>query len=194
MGPTGDDPRRCTATSKHTGQRCGAWAVGGTHVCRMHGGAAPQVRAAARRRLDEQKAEQQVRILGLPRQVDPHIALLEEVHRTAGHVAYLNSMIGDFDTDAELKQYTRDKGGLIWEKPAVWVEIYQHERTHLARVAKAALDAGVQERQVKLAEQQGQLIAQVLQGVLADLGVADHPEAGSVVRKHLAAASTFSPN
>lgn len=179
---------------RRDGTQCRNHAIRGAHVCRMHGGTAPQTRAAAKRRLDEQKAVEQVRVLGLPRDVDPHIALLEEVHRTAGHVAYLNSMIGDFDSDAELKQYTRDKGGLTWEKPAVWVEIYQHERTHLARVCKAALDAGVAERQVRLAEQQGQLLAKVIQGVLSDLGVADHPGVGPVVRKHLELVSPFSAN
>jgi hypothetical protein len=43
--------RRCTARSKQTGQRCGHYAIRGANVCRHHGGAAPQVKEAARRRL-----------------------------------------------------------------------------------------------------------------------------------------------
>lgn len=41
---------RCTATNRQ-GQQCGRSPILGGTVCRMHGGAAPQVRAAARERL-----------------------------------------------------------------------------------------------------------------------------------------------
>lgn len=43
---------RCTAKSSRTGQQCKKAAVLGTHVCRSHGAAAPQVKAAALRRLE----------------------------------------------------------------------------------------------------------------------------------------------
>lgn len=45
--------RQCKATSKHTGLRCGQWAVFGTTVCHYHGGKAPQVLQAARERILE---------------------------------------------------------------------------------------------------------------------------------------------
>ena len=38
----------------------------------------------------------------------------------------------------------------------VWVKLYQEERDRLARVAKAAIEAGVEEGQVRLAEGQAQ--------------------------------------
>lgn len=41
----------CTATSQGTGQRCRRSAIPGGTVCRYHGGAAPQVKEAARLRL-----------------------------------------------------------------------------------------------------------------------------------------------
>lgn len=41
---------QCTAHTR-TGKQCGNDAMKGTHVCRMHGGSAPQVRAAAMQRL-----------------------------------------------------------------------------------------------------------------------------------------------
>lgn len=43
---------RCTAKSSQSGERCKKAAVLGTHVCRSHGAAAPQVKAAALRRLE----------------------------------------------------------------------------------------------------------------------------------------------
>ena len=47
----GDTTRRCTATSKTTGQRCGRAPIVGGFVCVMHGGAVPAVRKSARERL-----------------------------------------------------------------------------------------------------------------------------------------------
>ena len=46
---------RCTARNQ-AGRRCGRASIPGGHVCRMHGGAAPQVRAAAERRLQVEQA------------------------------------------------------------------------------------------------------------------------------------------
>ncbi|OBF96340.1 hypothetical protein A5773_13005 [Mycobacterium sp. 852014-52450_SCH5900713] len=45
-----DHPRRCTA-HKHNGDPCMRYAARGANVCRVHGGAAPQVVAKARERL-----------------------------------------------------------------------------------------------------------------------------------------------
>jgi hypothetical protein len=44
---------KCTAHSKRTGKQCGKPSIPGGRVCRWHGGNAPQVRDAARRRLLE---------------------------------------------------------------------------------------------------------------------------------------------
>ena len=46
-------PRRCTAHSSRTGKQCKQRAIRGGTVCVTHGGSAPQVIAAARRRLLE---------------------------------------------------------------------------------------------------------------------------------------------
>ena len=45
------NPRRCSATNRE-GKPCGAWAIKGGGVCRVHGGSAPQVRRKANMRLD----------------------------------------------------------------------------------------------------------------------------------------------
>ena len=45
---------QCTARSKRTGERCGRLpSMLGGNVCRSHGGAAPQTRAKAQRRLQQ---------------------------------------------------------------------------------------------------------------------------------------------
>ena len=43
--------RQCTAKAKGTGQRCRQRPIRGGTVCHKHGGSAPQVKAAAARRL-----------------------------------------------------------------------------------------------------------------------------------------------
>ena len=89
-----------------------------------------------------------------------------------------------------MKQYTTDKG-LTWEKPAVWLELYQHERAHLARVATDCLKVGIEERRVKLVEDQGRLVADVIRRIVSGLGLdPGAPEVREVVRRELTQVSS----
>lgn len=54
---------RCTAR-KRNGEPCKAMAARGANVCRVHGGSAPQVKAAAKRRLDQAADVLVQRLLG----------------------------------------------------------------------------------------------------------------------------------
>lgn len=56
-------------------------------------------------------------------------------------------------------------------------ELEAAERDRCARFAKLALDAGIAERQVRLAEQQGAMVADVIDRVLAALGLSDEQRA-----------------
>lgn len=151
---------RCRAR-RTNGEPCTNWPMKGAKVCHAHGGRAPQVKAAAKRRQEQQTALAAVATYGLPRQIAPDQALLEEVHRTAGHVAWLHQLIGGLDQTG-LTQ--RAENGTT--SPAVWVDLYQRERAHLVKVAASAIAAGIAERQVKLAEQQGALLAGAVQRIL----------------------------
>lgn len=53
--------RRCRAR-RRDGGRCKCWAIRGGFVCRMHGGAAPQVRAKARTRGEAAKLYRQMAV------------------------------------------------------------------------------------------------------------------------------------
>ena len=59
---------QCKAKSTRTGKRCGKVAILGGTVCRFHGGAAPQVKAAAAQRVRDMLAEA----------IDPNRILREE--------------------------------------------------------------------------------------------------------------------
>lgn len=58
-----------------------------------------------------------------------------------------------------------------------WLYLYREERGHLARVAKMALDAGVAQRLVSLAEDQGRILATALRVVLQALHLSEEQQA-----------------
>ncbi len=60
--------------------------------------------------------------------------------------------------------------------PSIWYELYAKERQHLVTVCAAAIKAGVEERRVRLAEQQGDLVAEVIRRILADLNLTDEQQ------------------
>lgn len=148
--------------------------------------------------INKEMAGEAVAMYGLPREVEPQVALLEEVWRTAGHVAWLAAKVGVHQEDEDLvfgltsaTSMVAPDGTLVpferkeEAKPNVWLALYYKERQHLVDVCRVAIAAGIAERQVKLAEQQGKLIAQVLRGALEDLGFDDDEKVAKVLRKHL---------
>jgi cell division FtsZ-interacting protein ZapD len=167
---------RCGANTKR-GAVCNkpaGWGTPSQHGrCRLHGGASPTHQKAAQRREAQRAVEQ----FGLPREVEPHEALLEEVHRAAGHVAWLGEVVRTLEKNQVVHGITRsvqlpDGTRTVEARAAVniWVKLYQEERDRLVRVAKAAIDAGVEARQVRLAEAQAEQLAQVIRAILTDLG------------------------
>lgn len=68
----------------------------------------------------------------------------------------------------------------------IWIREHQKAIAELARVGKVAVDAGVQERQIRMAEQLVGDLSAAIAGILKELGVHDDKRAPSVVRKHLA--------
>ena len=177
---------KCKAR-KQDGTSCGAYPIRGAEVCRVHGGRAPQVKAAAARRLAAQAAEQAVRTLGLAVDISPTEALLEEVRWTAGHVAWLRSRVQELESGdlswgtTKVKTGGDDEGTTQEAKPSVWYELYTRERTHLIKVCDAAIRAGVEERRVRLAEQQGDLLALAIRRILEAFGLGDDPRVAEIV-------------
>ncbi|MDP9820405.1 hypothetical protein J2S59_000214 [Nocardioides massiliensis] len=146
-------------------------------VCRMHGGSSPRALAAAEARRTERRALLAVEAFGLPREVDPHTALLEELHRCAGAVQWLGAIVADMDRSEVAWGRVKETHGTQLEKgtdngvtyqagPNAFVALWQSERDRLVKVAKTCLDAGIEERRVRLAESAGQQLAAVLRNVL----------------------------
>lgn len=179
----------------------------GTGRCKLHGGSTKNHNARA----VEQQARSLVETYGRKIETTAVEALLDEVQWTAGHVAWLRDRVreieqveltvGDGETGGGGGEHplvwgtTRRKtGGEDWGQteeavPNVWLRLYQTERTHLVKVCAEAIKAGIEERRVRLAEQQGALVAQVIRAILADLDLSAEQQARipDVVPRHLRA-------
>lgn len=160
-----DRQTRCRAHVRRTGRRCDLDAVHGATVCHKHGaGRGSPARKAADRRIEAERIGHQmqkaVSTYGLPVEVDPGQALLEEVARTVGHVAWLRARV-----DA-LSEKQLHAGG----QPAPLLLSYRAERAHLVRVAADACRAGLEARQIALMERQADLIVEAFRRFAGDLG------------------------
>lgn len=191
-----------TKNRENAGKPCGKPPLKGQTVCRFHGGAAPQNREAAARRLEAQAAQRAVATLGLPVDITPTEALLQEVQWTAGHVEWLRRKVAELDDGDLVWGTTRVEveGGTALRidvedgevagvgtgpsvkrvqtaAASVWYQLYTAERAHLVAVCSAALKAGVEERRVRLAEQQGDLVATAIRRILEALNLTPEQEA-----------------
>lgn len=169
----------------------------GLRACQMHGGNSARARAAAERTLAEQKARKAMTTYGTPVDINAVDALLNEIKWTAGHVDWLRGKVAELDEDTLIWGKTRDKSGgqdfgtTMEAKPSVWHQMLMAERAHLVKVCGTAISAGIEERRVRIAEQQGQLVATVIRGILDDLSLTPDQVAQvqHVVPRHLRAIS-----
>lgn len=155
--------RRTGKSSSGEGICCQAAGWGTDHVgyghCRNHGGLTESHDKA----VQFQRVTDMMQMYGTAIDIDPHEALLLEVHRAAGHVQWLGSFIADFENTKELTQIT--EAGI---QPSVWIDMYHRERDRLVKASQTAINAGVAERQTRIAEEQGRMFAAVIAKIFAD--------------------------
>ncbi|MDN5687118.1 MAG: hypothetical protein L0G94_10665 [Brachybacterium sp.] len=172
---------QCKATARN-GEQCRRPSMKGGKVCASHGGKSPQAKAAAARRTAEVKAAQSMALFAEAVDIDPAQALLELVQWTAGEVRYWRAEVHRISEDSpdtltwgrtQTVEGVGPQGPVDTEtREAVAPVAYRmltDAQDRLAKYAAAALKAGVQERQIKLAEDQGNLVAQVIRAILDQL-------------------------
>jgi hypothetical protein len=186
--PGGHDRGFCGGRKRDgSGDTCRRPAGWGTSAkvgkCRLHGGNTPSHRKAAER----EEAALAVTTYGLPLDMDPRDALLDEVHRTAGHVAWLAARVASLPPDGLVGSADAEEGA----GASPYLALYQRERRHLREVCRDAIAAGLAERQVQLAERQGAALAGAVRAILADLGLSGEQWAmvPEIVPRHLRALS-----
>lgn len=129
--------------------------------------------------------------LAMATDVTPWDALLGEVRRTAGEVAWLDWKVGTAPDDESLLT-----GGTHHE----WLKMRERQRLWLGRVSKMAIDAGVAAMLVQRERVAGEEVARVLNrtlDALVEAGLGENLEtlARSTMRRELLAldAGTAAP-
>lgn len=186
-------------TRRDTPCRRGAgWGTGhpGVGRCKLHGGASPRAEVAGAVEL----ARRDTLVMGRPLEIDPSDAIFECVRIAAGEVDYASDRIAELDASEavgpvvttrprKLEKGAESKTERVAEHGApavhIWIEVRRRAMDRLVSYSKVALAAGVEERRVRLAERQAQLLASAIRGILDDLGVADRPDVPAIVRRHL---------
>lgn len=149
--------------------------------CHHHGGFRQKHKLVTR--LQEQKLAQAIKRFGAPIEVNPADALLQLVWETAGNVAWLRERVRELnilgpglsdesqDPDGNGISHRRHRDFLSFDHlgnltPHALVRMYNDERDRLTRVCKVAVECGLAERQMRLAERYAQVIVQVIMHVL----------------------------
>jgi hypothetical protein len=159
MTPAAAMTRYCGGRTR-SGTKCKRPAGWGTdHLgrgrCKLHGGSTPSHRKAA---AAEEALEFARGALGSELDVGPLDALLLAVRLAAGSVAYYR-----------LKLQAVPEGTDV---PATLVEGYERSLDRLTRSSKAAVDGGVAERQVRIAERVAERISLAAEEAMAELELA----------------------
>lgn len=157
---------QCTATANSTQQRCGRKAIAGGNVCQVHGGSAPQVKAHAAVRAAVAKWAPGTEMR------DPGEVLLQlvtqSIMRAERYAEELDALIAESPDlrDALIGDAYGEHGTKVGEYIRGLAVLEAQERDRAASFAQKAIAAGLAERQVRLAERQGEMLALILKGVI----------------------------
>jgi hypothetical protein len=143
----------------------------------MHGGSSQAVRRKAAQRVAATEARKMALRLGGALDIHPLDALLRAVWEAAhnvevyrGLVATLEPAIGEADEQVvaigERDIYSSRGVTHVPARPHIFVTMYDTALERLAKFSKMCLDAGVDERRVRIAEQDGRRIAEVVAAAL----------------------------
>jgi hypothetical protein len=137
---------RCSAKSKQTGERCKQRPIPGGTVCRFHGGAAPQVEAAA----DALVAELWPGLAGMEPVKDP----VDLLARTAGAIEHMAEVMGGRVNELQGKV----AGGRDLTQLRAEVVLLDRLLDKLLKAGDGMARLGIAERHVELEQQRVVLV------------------------------------
>lgn len=183
-------------------QPCRQQPIAGLSVCRAHGGASARAKTAASREIAKRQAtailDQQRTLGNAPTDTDPVEALRYAIGWARTHCDWARAEVQRLAPHAVIwgdRRVTEsDLHGLTIEQRAElhgWVHLYNYWLDRLVSYSARAIHAGLAEREVRLEEERGALIAEIIRAILADLELdpAQQARALSVVPLHLRRAS-----
>lgn len=157
--------RRCTATSKQSGDRCKRFAIPGGTVCVMHGGKSPGVRAAAEARQQEAAAGVVVSRLWDPG-APPVRNAIGALQQLAGSASSALEVLGrEFDGEP------CEECGRGPERDPVRLIAWQRQQRLLHQVLESMERLGIAERHAELESAKVRLVAVAVGRVFEALGL-----------------------
>lgn len=162
---TPPDDRRCTKKSKQSGQRCRRWAAPGQDCCVNHGANSPGARAKAERRLAAAQALADAEAVLAHEGITPITNPLEELGRVAAEVLALKDALASRVN--ALRYGLGTENSLGTEQLRVEVELYERALDRSGKFLDMLVRNGFEEKRVRVAEHQAQLLAAVVTRVLA---------------------------
>jgi hypothetical protein len=143
-------------------------------VCRFHGGSTKNAKAGAARRLAEESARKVASsVYGRPvPDVDLAEAMIRAVAWKHAECCALRDKLAEIEDKDLVWGDTKDApgttGGMTQEaRLNLWWDTLHKSEDQLVRFAAAARAAGCDERRVRVAEEQGDMVAEVLKTILA---------------------------
>jgi hypothetical protein len=148
-------------------------AMVGQTVCAMHGGKGARNRAKGTERAADERARQLMKRFAGPIDITPSQGMLDSICWVAGYVQFLRQQVERVTNDATKTDdliwgKTKDKtggndAGTTYEaKPSAWSAELGVWQDRLTKLCTEAIRIGIEERKVRLAEKQGELVADVI--------------------------------
>ncbi|MFI7449568.1 hypothetical protein ACIBQX_18875 [Nonomuraea sp. NPDC049714] len=181
MTPPRDTPpadltagQKCTATAKRSGKRCTHWPMRGSTVCAQHGGKAPQVMAAAERRIVEAEASAIVRRLLADPDAEPVYDPAWELARVAGRmgnaVDVLGVRVNELDEAGRLEYTDANLVRRLHVLVEAWKELMVEYRKTLTDMTRLGIEARTAARlEDRVQELHGAALARVIGRLLDGL-------------------------
>lgn len=143
----------------------------GTGRCKLHGGSNSSGQVAA--------AKEQARHMAVAIRVSPGQAMAGVLHLSAGQLAWVTMKVNELEEEELMQDYGLHR----------WVRLQNSLMHDVAKFAKTAADAGIDERMAKLAEEQTLMVGRLIEAVVKDpefdMTPAQKKILGPLVRKHL---------
>lgn len=159
----------CSAKSTRSGERCRKPVTPGATVCAAHGSRAPQVRAAAARRMEVARAEEVARREVGARQFSSIEDVYDELLKTAELTVEFRDRLEVIVGELREWRYTSVIGT---EQLRSEVAAFERAMDRSARVLGLIAKLDIQGRRRRIAEAQGDLVVVALQRILEAMALA----------------------